>query len=346
MAKAKIFDLFGDRPSYDENPEEKADSNKEKGDKHDKAGRLIDSYCSHLNTIISYGSYGDYMEPSEIVKMSQMQLCVKTSQHPKAGALGGLYEIVIDIVRRTVSAQDFAAWQKCIDDEIARVRTANNMNALTCPSAGWSDRNSEGKLKPPILRAIVAIRTLLEERKFTLREDVWKSYSLIANDNGNEEYVSRQTDTILREWRNCIYERTGIMHPLEILKDAYHQIAKHNEFHSQQEKVLSIKWDGIDRYEEAAKAFGLRTTGEGEDDLHFTTRVFRHHLIASAARLFYPGVWYDLVLCVFGDQGAGKTTGLRVLYGPDNIISCNFFELDPKSPIRKDTPRYLGRRKC
>jgi hypothetical protein len=121
---------------------------------------------------------------------------------------------------------------------------------------------------------------------------------------------------------------------LEILKDAYHQIAKHNEFHSQQEKILSIKWDGIDRYQAGARAFGLKITGLGEDG-NFTERVFRHHLIASVARLFYPGVWYDLVLCVFGDQGAGKTTGLRVLYGRDNIISCNFFELDPKVQSEK-----------
>jgi predicted P-loop ATPase len=124
------------------------------------------------------------------------------------------------------------------------------------------------------------------------------------------------------------------MYTLEILKDAYHQIAKHNEFHSQQEKMLSIKWDGIDRYQAGARALGLRTTGDGKDS-NFTERVFRHHLIASVARLFYPGVWYDLVLCVFGDQGAGKTTGLRILYGRDNIISCNFFELDPKVQSEK-----------
>jgi hypothetical protein len=332
---AKVFDLFGGE--YKESSDEKADPTKgktDKGDKFDKAEKLIDHYCSHLNMIISYGSYGDYMEPSEIVKMSQIQLCVKTSQHPKAGPLGGLYNTVIDLVRRTASARDFAAWQKSIDDEISRIRGANNMNALTCSTESWSDRNSEAKPKPPILRAIVAIRFLLEQRKFTLREDIWKSYSLIANENGKEEYVSQQTDSILREWRNWIYEHKGTMYTLEILKDAYHQIAKHNEFHSQQEKLLSIKWDGIDRYQAGARAFGLRTTGAGEDS-NFTERVFRHHLIASAARLFYPGVWYDLVLCVFGDQGAGKTTGLRILYGRDNIISCNFFELDPKVQSEK-----------
>jgi hypothetical protein len=58
-------------------------------------------------------------------------------------------------------------------------------------------------------------------------------------------------------------------------------------------------------------------------------------LMASMARVFYPGVWYDLVLCTFGSQGAGKTTGLRILYGRDNIISCNFFELDPKVQSEK-----------
>ena len=76
--------------------------------------------------------------------------------------------------------------------------------------------------------------------------------------------------------------------------------------------------------------FALGTAALGLDDSEFTLRAFKHHLIASAARLFYPGVWYDLILCVFGDQGAGKTTGLRILYGRDNTISCNWFELDAK----------------
>ena len=126
------------------------------------------------------------------------------------------------------------------------------------------------------------------------------------------------------------------MYSMDVAKDAYHQIAKDNEFHSLQEKIRAVKWDGRDRYEAGAKAFGLKITGEGEENLNFTVRVFKQHLMASMARVFYPGVWYDLVLCTFGSQGAGKTTGLRILYGRDNIISCNFFELDPKVQIGKD----------
>ena len=155
-----------------------------------------------------------------------------------AVTLRSLYDKVVDIVRGTRSAADFAAWQKAIDDEIARLRNANNMSALTCPTDKWSDHNSEGKPKPPILNAIVAIRSFLEHHNFTLREDIWKSYCVITNKSGKEEYVSRPTDQILREWRNWIYERKGTMPSLEVMKDAYHQIAKHNEFHSLREKIL------------------------------------------------------------------------------------------------------------
>jgi Virulence-associated protein E len=170
---------------------------------------------------------------------------------------------------------------------------------------------------------------LLEQRKLTVKDDAWRLYSLILNENDKEEYVSTQIDSIIREWRNWIYEHRQVMYTLDVLKDAFHQIAKVNEFHSQQKKVKSVTWDGVDRFEAGAKAFGLKIAGEGEEN-QFTLKAFRHHLLASVARLFYPGVWYDLILCVFGAQGAGKTTGLRLLYGRDNVISCNFFELDQK----------------
>ena len=215
---------------------------------------------------------------------------------------------------------EFGALLKTIDDIENQKR---NINALTCSTADWSNLNNEAKPKPPILCAIVAIRIFLEEHKFVLKYDVWRSYSLILNENGREEYVSVQIDSIIREWRNWIYEHKGVMHSLEILKDAFHQIAKNNEFHSQQKKVRSITWDGVDRYVAGVKALGL-------DDSEFTSKALRHHLLASMARLFYPGVWYDLIFCVFGDQGAGKTTGLRILYGRDNTISVAFFEMDAK----------------
>jgi hypothetical protein len=301
----------------------------------DKEELLIDNYISHLNFNINWGNYNDFLDAKEVIKMAKIKNYIDVSKHPRLPELEALYNKLVKMIRTLYNPISVEKWFKAVNDEIADSKARNNQNALKCPIISWSDTGSDGKPKSKILCAIIALRTLLEEKKLTLRNDVWKSYSVIADDKGVEQYQSKQTDSILREWRNYVYERKGVMYTLDVLKDAYHQIAKDNEFHSLQEKIRGVVWDGVDRYEESARAFGLRVTGEGEDDLHFTVRAFKQHLMASMARIFYPGVWYDLVLCTFGAQGAGKTTGLRILYGRDNIISCNFFELDPKVQSEK-----------
>jgi hypothetical protein len=296
--------------------------------KVDKEDRLIQNYISHLDFIINWGVYDDFLESKEIIKMAQIKSHMQVSKHPQITEVQALYNKVITIIRKH-HLSNIEKWVIAINDEIADSKARNNQNALKCPLISWSDNGSDNRPKAPILRAIIAIRTLLEEKKFLLRNDVWKSYSVITDEKGIEQYQSVQTDSLLREWRNYIYERKANMYSMDVLKDAYHQIAKDNQYHSLQEKIRAVEWDGVDRYGSGAQAFGLKLTGDGED-VNFTSRVFKQHLMASMARVFHPGVWYDLVLCTFGAQGAGKTTGLRILYGRDNIISCNFFELDPK----------------
>jgi hypothetical protein len=297
--------------------------------KADKEDQLIQNYTSHLNLVINWGTYNEFLDAKEVIKMAQIKSHMAVSKHPQIPEVRALYDKIVTIIRARYSAADVEKWFKAVNDEIADSKARNNQNALKCPIISWSDVTSGGKPKEKILCAIVAMRSLLGEKKLQLRNDVWKSYSVITNEKGVEQYQSRQTDSILREWRNYIYERKTVMYSMDVAKDAYHQVAKDNEFHSLQEKIRAVEWDGQDRFASGAQAFGLKLTGEGED-INFTVRVFRQHLLASMARVFHPGVWYDLVLCTFGAQGAGKTTGLRILYGKDNIISCNFFELDPK----------------
>jgi Virulence-associated protein E len=302
--------------------------------KIDKEDRLIQNYISHLNLVVNWGGYNEFLDAKEIIKMAQIKSHMAVSKHPQIPEVQALYNKIVTIIRTRYSAPDVERWFKAVNDEIADSKARNNQNALKCPIISWSDVTSGGKPKEKILCAIVAVRSLLEEKKLQLRNDIWKSYSVITDEKGVEKYQSRQTDSILREWRNYIYERKTTMYSMDVIKDAYHQIAKDNEFHSLQEKIRAVEWDGQDRFASGAQAFGLKLTGEGED-INFTVRVFRQHLMASMARVFHPGVWYDLVLCTFGAQGAGKTTGLRILYGRDNIISCNFFELDPKVQSEK-----------
>ena len=238
----------------------KADNKSSKADKEDQ---LIQYYTGHLNLVINWGSYNEFLDAKEIARMAQIKSHMAVSKHPQISEVQSLYNKVVTIIQTVYSAPDVKGWFKAVNDEIANSKARNNQNALKCPIISWSDVTSNGKPKEPILRAIVAVRSLLEDKKLQLRYDVWKSYSVITDENGVEQYQSRQTDSIVREWRNYICERKTIMYSMDVIKDAYHQIAKDNEFHSLQEKIRGVKWDGTDRYEASAKAFGLKTTGEG-----------------------------------------------------------------------------------
>jgi hypothetical protein len=248
-------DLFGGPPPFQPDKVKKAA-------KHDK---LIDSYIVHLESLLTPGAYSDFLDATEIKRMADIRSCINVSTHPKVKQVEDLYNKVVVRLKSTWNYVQVDKWFKAVTDEVARRQSLDNLNALTCPTDQWSNRNSEGKQKPSLLNCIVAIRYLLEERGFALKDDVWKQYNIIRDDKGKEQYVSVQIDPILREWRNWIYSHKGDMYSSEVMKDAFHQIAKVNEFHSQQEKVRSVTWDGVDRYHDFCVAFGLNTAGEGED---------------------------------------------------------------------------------
>jgi hypothetical protein len=137
----------------------KADSKNSKGDKED---RLIQNYISHLNFILTWGDYDDFLESKEIIKMAQIKSHMGLSKHPSIVEVMALYDNVIKIIRK-YHPSNIERWIKAVNDEIADSKARNNQNALTCPILSWSDHGSDGKAKPPILRAIIALRTLLEE---------------------------------------------------------------------------------------------------------------------------------------------------------------------------------------
>jgi hypothetical protein len=149
-----------------------------KSSKADKEDRLIQNYISHLNLVINWGSYNEFLDAKEVIKMAQIKSHMEVSKHPQILEVRALYDKIVTIIRTRYSAPDVERWFKAVNDEIADSKARNNQNALKCPIISWSDVTSGGKPKEKILCAIVAVRSLLEEKKLQLRNDVWKSYSV------------------------------------------------------------------------------------------------------------------------------------------------------------------------
>jgi hypothetical protein len=154
----------------------------------DKEDRLIENYISHLNLVINWGTYNEFLDAKEVIKMAQIKSHMQVSKHPQIPEVRALYDKIVNIIRTRYSVPDVEKWFKAVNDEIADSKARNNQNALKCPIISWSDVSSENKPKPKILCAIIALRTLLEEKKLQLRNDIWKSYSIITDEKGVEQF--------------------------------------------------------------------------------------------------------------------------------------------------------------
>ena len=106
-----IRDAFGERPKTEQ-----------KSPKSEKFDRILENYFTHLNLILTHGSYSDFMYADEIVKMADIKLCIMLSTHPKVSALGSLFNRVVDLIKTTWNATEVEKWAKALDDAVTNLR--------------------------------------------------------------------------------------------------------------------------------------------------------------------------------------------------------------------------------
>ena len=111
--------------------------------------------------------------------------------------------------------------------------------------------------------------------------------------------------------------------------DSLEIIANRNAFHPIRERLESLKWDGIPRVRCALHRF----LGAEENDLN--EECLRTFMLGAAERIFHPGCKFELMLCLTGGQGAGKTTFVRFLALEDEWFSDDLRRLDDENVYRK-----------
>lgn len=88
------------------------------------------------------------------------------------------------------------------------------------------------------------------------------------------------------------------------------QLGKENAFHPVQRYLKSLKWDGKERLNSLLSKYcgAIGDTG-------YLADVGRKFMTAAVARVFSPGIKFDHILILEGDQGIGKSSFVRVLAG-------------------------------
>ena len=119
------------------------------------------------------------------------------------------------------------------------------------------------------------------------------------------------------------------------IQNAVMVIANENRYHPIRDFLNGLKWDGTERIRFCLHHF----LGAETDD--YTYEAMLLFLLGAISRAFNPGCKFELMLCLVGGQGAGKSSFFRLLAVQDDWFSDDLKKLDDENVYRKMQGHWL-----
>ena len=136
------------------------------------------------------------------------------------------------------------------------------------------------------------------------------------------------TDTDMKYIRLYLEKTYGLTSEKKIA-DAADLAADANSYHPIRDYLNGLVWDGKERIRYCLRHF------LGADTDNFTYHSLRLFLLGAIHRAFCPGCKFEVMLCLVGGQGAGKSTFFRLLAVKDEWFSDDLRKLDDDNVYRK-----------
>ena len=113
------------------------------------------------------------------------------------------------------------------------------------------------------------------------------------------------------------------------IADAADIVADENSYHPIRDYLSGLTWDGQERIRYCLRHF----LGAEADD--YTYQALRLFMLGAIRRTFSPGCKFEVMLCLVGGQGAGKSTFFRLLAIKDEWFSDDLRKLEDENVYRK-----------
>lgn len=209
---------------------------------------------------------------------------------------------------------------KCTMEGMQPPRTVEEVKGMLETTEKGGVRNSirncvTALQQDPLLSGAVAYNILTE------RTDLVKSI-------GHERSGSAMTDTDMKYILLYMEETYGLTSEKKIA-DAICIVANENRCHPIRDYLNTLTWDGTGRIRYALRHF----LGADTDD--YTYETLKLFLMGAIRRVFRPGCKFEVMLCLVGGQGAGKSTFFRLLAARDEWFSDDLRKLDDDNVYRK-----------
>lgn len=141
------------------------------------------------------------------------------------------------------------------------------------------------------------ILNTFDNRRYITKDMPWRKLEIKPDNVKDVDYSG------VRNYIECIY---GISSSLKIDDSLAVEVQKQS-FHPIRKYIKSLHWDGKKRVDT------LLIDYFGANDSDYSRATIRKALCAAVARVFEPGIKYDMVLILVGPQGTYKSTFVRKL---------------------------------
>jgi len=155
-----------------------------------------------------------------------------------------------------------------------------------------------------------------EGRRYIVSNVPWRTL------NGQEVFADVDYSGV-RNYIESVYDITSTSK----IEDSIAIISEQNKFHPVRAYLDKLKWDGQERVDR------LLIDTFGAADNIYTREAMRKTLVGACARVYQPGVKFDLVLVLVGKQGTGKSTFFAKLGG--EFFSDSFTSVSGKEAFEQ-----------
>lgn len=178
-----------------------------------------------------------------------------------------------------------------------------------------------------VLRRDPVLKGAICKNQMTGRIDIvkpvpWKRNGVVIND----------TDEFQIHW---YFEKNYQIFNERNINKSIRIIAGENQYHPVKQKLESLKWDGVERINT------LLTKFLGVEDSKYAHEVMHILMQALIHRVYVPGCKFEIMVCLVGGQGAGKSTFFRFLAINDDWFSDDLKRLDDEKVFRKLQGHWL-----
>ncbi len=143
-----------------------------------------------------------------------------------------------------------------------------------------------------------------------------------------EKNTSALTDTDVCYFLYYLEKNYGLTSEKNIQK-AIRLTADQNRYHPVRDYLNSLCWDGKGRIAHALSHF------LGAEENNYCREALQLFMLGAICRVFEPGCKFEVMLCLVGGQGAGKSTFFRLLAVQDDWFTDDLKKLEDDNVYRK-----------